>query len=118
MVWPTPQIVVGRTPYYACFKLLQDGRLQSSSLENNDNEWAKGIGLGEAVFLEAHRGLGRTVVSSRRWAREGGEWRTDRAQAMWERFRDEGLAVYDAPEDRFTFDPRSANAGACRLITD
>lgn len=105
-VWPTPQVVLGTSPYQARFDLLAPDTIQSSSLENNGNAWAKGVGLSEAVFEEVSRRVGKKIVSSRPWVAGAGEWRTPKAERMWKRFERDGRARYDDSSRRFHYIPR------------
>lgn len=102
-VWPTPEPTLGSAPYQARFESLDEATVQSTSVSNNDNDWAKRIQLSEAVFNEAKRIIGRRIVSSRDFVPGEGEWRTTLATRMWQRFKRNGLARYNASEGRFEF---------------
>jgi hypothetical protein len=83
-------------------KELPDGTVCTEVLENYDLEWAIGVGLSEAIFEIMYTEVGRTIVSSLR------EDQSDRAVSMWERFKEKGLARYDAILARYVFIPHKS----------
>src|SRR5258708_4118664 len=64
-IWQNPSIVIGTSSYHARFKYLDGTTVSVDWVGNNENEWAKRIGLSEAVFTYVARHYAVTIVSSR-----------------------------------------------------
>jgi hypothetical protein len=104
-IWPTPNIVLGTSPYFARFKYIAPGMLQVAWIGNDKNSWAIGVDLSEAVFGYVARKTGAAIVSSRAFVEGSRESQTGLARNMWLRFQGKGLASWDAAEERFLFIP-------------
>jgi hypothetical protein len=104
-IWPAEVHKPEDFPYEARFELLDDGRLQSSMLDNHGLTWALRIGLSEALFEEVGRRTKCRIVSSRKSGEDQPEYRTILAEKMWKRFQCSGRASYSKIENRYEFIP-------------
>lgn len=70
----------------------------------------RGRGVAPALYPVLARRLGRRLLSSRREARDGSEWRSARATSIWRRLVELGEADELPGEDAFVIDGRPGHA--------
>lgn len=73
------------------------------TITNHNAEWAKKMGISEAIFPQIKNYLNLTIVSSRALVSGGGEWQTDNVKRMWNRFCSNGIAILDPEQGRYVF---------------
>lgn len=88
--------------FEATIEVIDDSTARVAVIVANSSEY-RVVGIPDALLPLAANLLNRRIVSSSNKSGRPSERRSDQATGMWERFRQDGRASYDATTDVYTF---------------